>query len=139
MSSEITAMCADFSVPISPVAADLLLFVLLFSFSPFPAMTKSAFLTSLCALRRMKNQNNPNKASSTTTTGTTMAGISVLRFDEDFSAADDVAAALPEESREVDEEDCASAAVKEASPAESVMVATTSPVVVINPTPPVTL
>lgn len=83
-----------FSAPVLPVAPDLLLFVLLLSFSPFPAITKSAFLTSLCALRLIKNQNSPNRASNTTTTGTTIAGINVLRFEEDLlEAVEDEAAA----------------------------------------------
>lgn len=114
----------DFSAPVLPVAPDLLLLVLLLSFSPFPAMTKSALFTSLCALRRMKNQNNPNAASNTTTTGTTIAGINVLRFDEDFSAAaEDVAAAELEDVREEDEDGWAPDAVREARSAESVTVA----------------
>ena len=116
-------MGEDFSAPALPVAPDLLLLVLLLSFSPFPAMTKSAFFTSLCALRRMKNQNNPNAASNTTTTGTTIAGIKVLKFDEDFPAtAEDVAAAESEDVREEDEDDWAPDAVREAKAAELVTV-----------------
>ena len=106
LSSEITTIGADFSPEVVPVAADLLLFVLLFSFSPLPAITKSAFFDALCALRLIKNQNSPNDASSTTTTGTTMAGMRVLRFDEDLpEAAEEVAAAVVAEVREGDEVD----------------------------------
>lgn len=112
MKSLIVTIAAAFSAAVVPVPADLLLFVLLDSFSALPAMTKSAFLTSFLCLLLIKNQNRPNEASSTTTTGTTIAGISVLRFDEDFSAAaDEVAEGVLEDVREDEEVSAASAEV----------------------------
>jgi hypothetical protein len=110
LNSETVTAGVDFSTAVVPVVADLLLFVLLLSFSPFPAITKSAFLISLRCLRRMKNQNSPNEANNTTKIGTTMAGTSVPRFDEDFEAADELADGVADVVREALEVRDASAA-----------------------------
>jgi hypothetical protein len=96
---------------------DWLLLERLLSFSPFPVMTNSGWLcSSLLCLRLMKNQKTPKDASSTTATGTTIAGMRVDRFEEDcFAAALLVAAAeVVEDVRTVEEEEAASADVREA-------------------------
>ena len=61
---------------------DLLLLERLLSFSPLPVMMNSGWLcNSLLCLRLMKNQKIPKDATSTTATGTTMAGMRVPRFE----------------------------------------------------------
>jgi hypothetical protein len=112
LKSETVTTGVDFSTAVVPVVADLLLFVLLLNFSPFPAITKSAFLISLRCLRRIKNQKRPNDAKSTTTIGTTIAGINVPRFEEDFEASDEVAEGVADVVREALEVRAASAADK---------------------------
>ena len=133
-------MGTDFSAAVVPVPADLLLFVLLSNFSPFAAMTKSESLSSLRCLRLIQNQNRPNDANRTTATGTTIAGIRVLKFDEDFGEAfDDVAEGVLEDVREGDEVEWTSAAVREAYWAGSVMAEVMIDVLVDSPELRVTL
>jgi hypothetical protein len=86
----------------------------------------------------MTNQNTASDAKSTTATGTTMAGMSVERFELDcFAAALLVAAADVADDvvvRTVDEEEAAAATdVREAYSAEFVMVRVTSVVKVVSP------
>jgi hypothetical protein len=93
-----------FSNPIFGVLPDLLLLVRLFSFSPFPVMTKSAFFKSRWCLLLIKNQNAANEANNTTTTGTTMAGIKEDKFEDDLeAAAADVVAEAVEDVRTEEE------------------------------------
>jgi hypothetical protein len=87
LNSETVAIGPDFSTADVPVPPDLLLFVLLLSFSPFPAMTKSVLFSSLRCLRLMQNQKAAKDASRTTTMGTTMAGTRVLMLEEDLEEA----------------------------------------------------
>ena len=79
-------MAGDFSTGTQRSdVTDLLLLERLLSFSPFPAITKSGWLSnSFICLRRITNQNAPNDARRTTTIGTTIAGMRVVRFEEDF-------------------------------------------------------
>ena len=98
--SDVLTANLDFSAFAVP-GVDRLLFDLLLSFSPLPAITNSAFFNSLRCLLRMRNQNTAKDANSTTATGTTMAGIRVLRFEEDLedaaaAAVDDDLAAVEE-------------------------------------------
>jgi hypothetical protein len=99
-------------------AVDLLLLERLLNFSPFPVMTNSGSLcNSFLCLLLMKNQNIPNDANRTTATGTTMAGMRVLRFELDcLAAALLVAAAEVVEVvvRTVEEEETAAADVRAA-------------------------
>lgn len=66
-------------------AVDLPLLDRLPNFSPRPVMTNSGWLcNSLLCLLRMKSQKAPRDARSTTATGTTIAGMMVPRFEDDF-------------------------------------------------------
>jgi hypothetical protein len=128
-----------FSNPILGVLPDLLLFVLLFSFSPFPVMTKSAFFKSRWCLLLIKNQNAANEAINTNTTGTTMAGIKEDKFEEDFEeAAADVEAEAAADVRTEDEVTWVSAERNEENSAGSFTKVTTRVVSVVKPVPPVT-
>lgn len=85
----------DFSAAAAVGAPDLLLFDLLLSFSPLPAIAKSVFCNCFLCLRLIQNQNPPNDANKTTTIGTTIAGMSVPKLlEEPLDAAADVAEAL---------------------------------------------
>jgi hypothetical protein len=134
-----------FSAAIAVGGPDLLLFDLLFSFSPFPAMAKSVFCSSLRCRLLIQNQKPPKEASRTTTTGTTIAGINVPRLappPEDGSDGFEDAAAVPEAlaaAREADSEDsidvyCAPS-VTGTTPVESTVVAWPFTCVVIAKTP----
>jgi hypothetical protein len=85
LTSETAVVAHVFSAAVA-VPPDLLLFDLLLSFSPLPAITNSVFFKSLRCLLRMKNQNAAKDAIRTTAIGTTIAGISVLKFESDFDA-----------------------------------------------------
>ena len=96
--SDVLTAKSDFSAFAVP-GVDRLLLDLLLSFSPFPAITNSAFFNSRRCLLRMRNQKIANEANATTTTGTTIAGMRVLKFEEDFedaAAVDDDFAAVEE-------------------------------------------
>jgi hypothetical protein len=94
---------------------DLPLLDLLLNFSPLPVITNSGWLcSSFLCLRLMKNQNAPSEASSRTATGTTIAGIRVLRFEFEECAAAELVAA-----REVvDVELCVAVASEDAASAD---------------------
>ena len=120
---------------------DLALLDLLLNFSPLPAMTNSGWSESslLCLLRRM-NQKRANEASNTTTIGTTMAGISVLRLDDGASVvapavARDVEEALEEVGSVVEDEESAAADVMEAYSRASVIVLVRTEVTVLGTGP----
>jgi hypothetical protein len=106
---------------------DLPLLDLLLNFSPLPVMTNSGWLCSsfLCLLR-MKNQNAPREANSSTAIGTTIAGISVLRFEFEECAATELVAAWEVVEVElcvaVANEDAASADVMDANCEGSIIV-----------------
>lgn len=126
MNSETVNIGPDFSTAEVPVSPDLLLFVLLLNFSPFPAMTKSVLFSSLRCLRLMQNQKAAKDTSRTTTMGTTMAGIRVLVLEEDFEeAAVEDAEAVLDDFREEGEVAWASEAVSAAYWEGSVMVEVT--------------
>ena len=96
--SDVLTAKFDFSALAVP-GVDRLLLDLLLSFSPFPAITNSACFNSRRCLLRIRNQKTANEANATTTTGTTIAGMSVLKFEEDFedaAAVDDDFAAVEE-------------------------------------------
>jgi hypothetical protein len=134
-----------FSAAIAVGGPDLLLFDLLLSFSPFPAMAKSVFCSSLRCRLLIQNQKPPKEASRTTTTGTTIAGINVPRLapapEEDSDGLDDAAAVFDAfaAAREADSEDsievyCAPSVIAIA-PVESIVVGWPFIVEVIARTP----
>ena len=98
MTSEVVTTGTFFSAAVVPAVVDLELFDLLLNFSPLPAITNSVLFNSLRCLLRMKNQKPTNEARRTTATGTTIAGIKVLRllddFEDDVEEEEDAAAAV---------------------------------------------
>lgn len=93
----------DFSAAVVGLP-DLLLFDLLLSFSPLPAIAKSVFWSCFRCLLLIQNQNPPNDTSKTTTIGTTIAGMRVPKLldepsdeaEEDVAAEEEVFAAASE-------------------------------------------